>query len=285
MEQITNQAQVTFSYSGSEISKTNSSNIVSHSMKDKYSITVEKTSTNDCFRAGETLTYFLRITNTGCGCLSNIRIEDNITSEEYVTFVENSAKLFMNGTMIDVVPDGTSPLVFEIDGVLERDKELVLQYVVMVNSNISSEINEIINRVEVLAYPCGCDCNRNSERVQASSELSIPKCEEAEVLITKAVSNDNVCCNEELDYFITLTNIGNVDATNVVVTDSLPANFTVMEIHKENNGNHYKYNATEYDIDDANLLTLPNEAGTIIEVPALAPGVDNTTRIRIHGHM
>ena len=30
---------------------------------------------------------------------------------------------------------------------------------------------------------------------------------------------------------------------------------------------------------------IKNETGTIIEVPALAPGVDNTTRIRIHGHM
>ena len=84
---------------------------------------------------------------------------------------------------------------------------------------------------------------------------------------------------------ITLTNTGNVDATNVVVTDSLPSNFTVMEIHSENNGVHYKYDASEYTLDDANFLTLPNETGTLIYVPAIAPGVDNTTRIRIHGHM
>ena len=58
-----------------------------------------------------------------------------------------------------------------------------------------------------------------------------------------------------------------------------------MSIHKENNGNHYDYDASEYTLDDANFLTLPNETGTIIEVPALAPGVDNTTRIRIHGQM
>ena len=285
METITNQAYVTFSYSGSETSKTNSSNIVSHSMKDKYSISVVKTSTNDCFRAGETLTYFVRIVNTGCGCLSNIRIEDNVTSGEYVTFLENSAKLFMNGVMTDITPIETSPLVFELDGRLEREEELVVQYVLTISSSIPNEIGEISNHVEVVAYPCGCECNGNTECVRECAELSIPKCEVAEVLITKAVSNDNICCDEELDYFITLTNIGNVDATNVVVTDSLPTNFTVMEIHKENNGNHYKYDASEYDIDNANLLTLPNASGTIIEVPALAPGVDNTTRIRIHGHM
>ncbi len=285
MEPITNQAHVTFSYSGSETSKTNSSNIVSHSMRNKYGIAVEKTSTNNCFRAGESLIYFVHITNTGCGCLSNIRIEDNVTNSEYITFVESSAKLFMNGSMSDIAPISTSPLVFELDGRLERDAEIILQYVLIVSSDIPNEIDEITNNVEVVAYPCGCDCNSNADNVNACSELSIPKCAEAEVLITKAVSNDNVCCNDELDYFITLTNIGNIDATNVIVTDSLPTNFTVMEIHKENNGNHYKYDISEYTIDDANLLTLPNETGTIIEVPALAPGVDNTTRIRIHGHM
>ena len=187
--------------------------------------------------------------------------------------------------MTDITPTSTSPLVFEIDSKLERDSELILQYVVSVSSTIPSDINEIVNQVEVSAYPCGCDCNGNSERINESSELSIPKCQEAEVLITKAVSNDSICCDEEIDYFITLTNVGNIDATNVVVTDSLPENFTIMEIHKENNGNHYKYDASEYDVDETNLLTLPNETGTIIEIPTLAPGVDNTTRIRIHGHM
>lgn len=285
MEQITNQAQVTFSQAGSEVSRTNTSNIVSHTVKDNYSIAVEKTSNNDCFRSGESLTYFVRISNTGCNCLSGLRIEDNITAEEYITYVENSAKLFMNGSMLDITPTSTSPLTFEIDGRFERESDIILQYVVMVESNIPVEINEITNRVEVIAHPCGCSCNGNSENIHACSELTIPKCEEAEVLITKAVSNDSVCCGEVVDYYITLTNIGTVDATNVIVTDSLPSNFTVMEIHKENNGNHYKYDSSEYDINGSNLLTLPNESGTIIEVPALAPGVDNTTRIRIHGHM
>ena len=285
IEQITNQAYVTFSHSGSDTTRTNSSNIVSQFMKDKFSLSVEKTSTSTCFRIGDFLTYFISVKNTGCGCLSKFRLEDIVTNEEYVTFVENSAKLFINGSMTNIIPTSTSPLVFEIDSRLERDSELILQYVVTVNSNIPTDITEIVNRVDVSALPCSCDCNTNSESVSGSSELSIPKCKEAEVLITKAVSNDSICCGEEIDYILTLTNIGSVDATNVVVTDSLPENFTVMEIHKENNGNHYKYDSSEYTIDGANLLTLPNETGTIIEVPALAPGVDNTTRIRIHGHM
>ena len=286
METITNQAHVTFSYGNLETTKTNNSNIVNSSIKDKYSISVEKTSTTDCFRAGEIISYIVTVKNTGCGCLSNFNITDTLGGEDYTSFVDGSGKIFIGGSMTNIVPTDLSPLTFTISGRLEREEEFVLQYNVLVNSNIGSNINEITNSVEVRGYPCGCSCGDNDTScVEGSAEHTIPKCEFAEVLITKAVSNDNVCCGEELDYLITLTNTGNVDATNVIVTDSLPTNFTVMEIHKENGGVHYKYDASEYSLDNTNLLTLPNETGTIIEVPALAPGVDNTTRIRIHGHM
>ena len=105
------------------------------------------------------------------------------------------------------------------------------------------------------------------------------------MLITKAITNDSVCCGEEVDYLIILTNTGSVDATNVVVTDQLPMSFTTMSIRMENNGNRYVFAKSEYDINDTNFLTLPNATGTEILVPAIAPGVDNTTRIIIHGHM
>lgn len=285
METISNQAHVTFSYGDLETSKTNNSNIVNTTMKDKYSILVEKSSTTECFRAGEIITYMVHVTNDGCGCLGRFVITDNLGGEDHVTYVEGSARLFVGGSMTEITPTELSPLEFTISNMLEREEELVLQYNVLVNSDISPEVTEITNHVGVRAYPCGCGCDSNNGCVEGCAEHTVPKCEFAEVLITKAISNDNVCCGEELDYMITLTNIGNVDATNVVVTDTLPANFTLTEVHSENNGVHYKYDSAEYDVDDANLLTLPNATGTAIYVPALGSGVDNTTRIRLHGHM
>lgn len=288
METMTNQAYVSFSYEGSTETKTNSSNIVTHSTRDKYSISVEKTSTTDCFRAGENISYIITVTNTGCDCLNNFAVSDNLGGEEdYLSYVEGSARIFINGAMHEITPTTISPLAFEIPERLEKETSFILQYNAHVRNDISSEVLEITNEVTVTGYPCGCDCNCNNGNnyVTETATSTVSKCEYAEVLITKSISKDNVCCGEEVDYLITLTNTGSVDATNVVVTDQLPASFTATEIHMENNGNHYMFAKSEYDIDEANFLTLPNETGTIIPVPAIAPGIDNTTRIRIHGHM
>lgn len=285
METISNQAHVSFSYEGSEIIKTNDSNIVNTSMKDRYSISVEKTATSTCFRPGDTITYMIHVINTGCGCLSNFNLVDNLGGDEYVSYTEGSARVFIGGSMREITPYDLSPLSFRVTDRLERDEGFILQYSVVVSDDISADVDEITNEVCVRAYPCSCNCNSERNCVNAETSLSIPKCHYAEVLITKAASNDNICCDEELDYFITLTNIGNVDATNVIVTDSLPESFTLTEIHSENNGVHYQYGEGEYTLSAENLLILPNAVGRAIYVPSIAPGVDNTTRIRIHGHM
>lgn len=284
MTTISNQAHVTFSYEGARDVQTNDSNIVSHQVRDRLCFTVEKTSSVDCFKAGDSIIYFLHITNCGCQCIGRFEICDNLGDITNVTYVPNSARIFVNGSMKPLVPESTSPLHFDVNERLERNGELLIQYTVLVGQNISSEITSITNEVEVKGYGCNCE-ERNGEYATECTSHTINICKYAEVLITKEASSTNVCCGEEMDYFITLTNTGNVDATNVVVTDSLPTNFNLLEIHKENNGNHYQYNAGEYDLDANNFLTLPNATGTIIEVPAIGPGVDNTTRIRIHGTM
>lgn len=291
MDKISNQAHVTFSYEGSSESKTNDSNVVNSSMKEKYSLLVEKSSTTTCFRVGEVITYMVRVKNTGCECLEDFQLTDNLGGSGNLSYVSGSARLFAGGSMTSVSPTVLSPLEFNFDEKLSRDEEFILQFNVLVSSNIGSDVDEITNQVCVRAYSCECECEDETQEVRERESIttcathSIEKCKYAEVLITKAVSSDNICCGDELDYFITLTNIGSIDATNVVVTDSLPSSFVTTEIHMENNGNHYMFNPSEYTIDSANLLTLPNSTGTAITVPALGVGVDNTTRIRVHGHM
>jgi len=283
MASISNQAQVSFSYAGGT-TRTNNSNVVNSTLLDEYGISVEKTTSSECYRPGDTLTYFIQVINTGCSCLRNFRISDNLGDEGYLTYVEGSARLIVDGILNEIIPTSTSPLEFEIPDRLEREEGFVLLYNVVVDENLSEEVNEITNTVEVTGYPCGCDCNNNNGITETSSS-TITKCEFAEVLITKQASSDTYCCDDEIDFFITLTNTGTVDATNVIVTDTLPDGFVTTDIFMENNSETYHFNPSEYTIDNTNLLTLPNATGRAILVPSIAPGVDNTTRVTIHGHM
>lgn len=288
---ISNQARVTFAYEGSTASQTNTSNIVTRTISDRYDFEVEKSANTDCFRAGETITYYIQVTNVGCNCLSNFQISDNLGGEDYLTYVEDSARLFIDGSMEEITPTDVSPLEFEVNRELQRNDGFIIQYNVTVNEDISVDLEGIENTVTINAYPCGCKCNcnnndnNNNNRVTKTASLTLSRCEYANVLIAKALVNDNVCCGGDADYTITLTNIGNIDATDVVVTDLMPEEFTATEIHMENNGVTYHFNASEYTIDAANFLTLPNASGTAILVPSLRPGYDNTTVITIHGHM
>ena len=285
MASISNQAQVSFSYEGATGTRSNNSNVVNATLLDEYSLSVEKTTSKNCYRPGDTLTYFIQVINTGCGCLKNFHITDNLGDEGYLTYVEGSARLIVGGILEEITPTSVSPLEFDVSDRLEREEGFVILYNVEVVEELSEEVNEITNTVEVRGYPCGCDCRDNKNCVHAEDSATITKCEFAEVLITKQASSDTYCCDEEIDFYITLTNTGTIDATDVVVTDSLPENFTLTSIFMENNGDVYEFGPAEYTLDSANFLTLPNAVGRSILVPSIAPGVDNTTRIRIHGHM
>lgn len=289
---ISNQSDVTYSYAGARNTQNTRSNIVNSTMNDRYGFTVEKTASVDCFKSGESITFYIHVTKTGCGCLRNFRICDNLGGcDGYLTYVEGSAKLFINGSLTDITPTSTSPLEFEVSSQLERDEEFYILYNAVVSSDIPDEVDEITNEVCVKGYECGCGCNGDSDQQSESrchtecTCLTLPRCQMAELLISKEVSQSSFCSGDEVDYFITLTNIGNIDAQDVVVRDTMPDEFTATEVHMENNGVHYQFDPSEYDIDSNNRLTVPNATGTPILVPAKTPTNDNSTRLRIHGHM
>lgn len=283
MASITNQAQVSFSYEGG-VTRTNNSNVVNSTMLDEYGLSVQKTTSKECYRPGDTITFFVQLINTGCSCLKNFHITDNLGGEDYLSFVEGSARVIIDGILTEITPTSTSPLEFDFSERLEREEGLVLLYNAVVRSDLSEEVNEITNTVEVIGYPCGCN-NNDTPAVTETASASITKCEFADVLITKQASSDTYCCDDEINYFITLTNTGTVDATDVIVTDTLPTGFVITDIFMENNNETYHFSPSEYTVDDANLLTLPNATGRAILVPSLAPGIDNTTRVTIQGHM
>ncbi|MBQ8451343.1 MAG: DUF11 domain-containing protein [Clostridia bacterium] len=272
---ITNQASVTFGYEGSQSQVTNDSNIVTAVINDEFSFNLELTSSSTSYRPGETITYFAKITNIGSSGLSNIKISDDMAGG-VINYIPGSAQMIYNDNITALSATTLNPLEFTLPITLPSGDSVIVTYNTTVDEVITSRITEIINTVTVTA-------GAGTGTVSQSESLTLTIEDYADVLIEKTQSSDNVNNNGTMIYTLTLTNRGNLDATNVVVTDQLPTKFSITSIVSENNGTTHTYSPDEYTISGTNLLTLPNETGTRIFVPAETDSTSNVTTINITG--
>ncbi|MCR5553624.1 MAG: DUF11 domain-containing protein [bacterium] len=272
---ISNQANVSFSYSGATEPLTNSSNIVRATVNDEYGISVTLTSSSTSFRPNETITYFVKITNTGSQSLSNIVVNDELSAGN-LNYISGTAQMIYNETITPMEATQTSPLEFTLPLTLPAGDSVIVTYNATVDSVFTTRITEIINTVTVTA-------TAGSGTVSDSDSLTLLIEDYADVAIEKTQSSEVLNNNDVLTYTLTLTNSGNLDAQNVVITDQLPAEFIVSSIVSENNGSSHAYLSSEYDISSSNQLTLPNATGTPIVVPAQTQTTSNITTIIITG--
>lgn len=281
---LTNQASATFVFEGSGDTRTVTSNIVNTQVLDEYCLEVEKDCYQECFKAGENITYSITVTNCGCRNLRCFTITDDLGCEQAgdtpLTYLAGSARISINGNTYEIAPTDTSPLTFSVPNTLELKESFTITYVATVDENISSEILEIVNTVHVSAKAA---CKHSCERYCASTTSTLPRCNDAILRITKTASKSQVGCGDDLEYILTIENSGYLDATSIIVTDQLPENFTVNNIFIESEDNNHNYDVSEYDIDSNNILTIPNATGTEIIVRGLEPGVNHTNYIHIQG--
>jgi len=283
---ISNQATATYSFEGSVTVRSTTSNIANTTLLDNYSFEVNKDSLQSCFNPGENITYTLRITNTGCKRLRDFVITDDLAQPEQgdaiLSYMASSARLIYNGNITEIDPSDATPLTFSVSETLEPGESFIILYVVTVASDIATELVEIVNNVSVTANTT-CNCN-DQETCMATDSFSLPRCADANLIMTKCVSKSSICSCDSYDYVIKIQNTGLLDATNVVITDILPNGFTINNIHVENEEINHNYLASEYDFNNTtNLLTLPNETGTVINVRSVEPGISHETVVTISG--
>ena len=100
-----------------------------------------------------------------------------------------------------------------------------------------------------------------------SVSVTIEREDFAQIDIIKSVDKATVSSGDTLTYTFTIENSGNIPATNVVITDSLPEGFAITSIVSESEGVTTVYDATDYTVSADNTLTLPIGTKTIT-VPA-----------------
>ena len=272
---VTNQASVTFDYAGATESITNDSNVVSAIINDEYSLTIELTSSSTNYRPGETITYFVSITNVGSAGLSNIKISDDMAGG-IINYISGTGQMIYNNVITSLTATTTNPLEFTLPITLPAGDTVIVTYNTTVDNVMSTKSTQIVNTVTVTAAA-------GSATVSATDSLTLTIEDYANVIIEKSQNRNNLNVNDTLIYTLTLTNTGNLDATNVVITDQLPEEFNITSIVSNNDGITHTYSPDEYTLSSSNELTLPNGSGTPIVVPADDGTGNNVTTVTITG--
>ncbi len=271
----------TLTYNSGANTGSAASNVVSTSLLDSYSLTAQKFTANDSWRPGENITYLVTVTNTGTQPLSTVTVTDDLGGEqELLSYVENSARLITNGDVVQVTPTDTSPLTISLATALQSGESVTVLYVAQVNAVVSDDVQEITNTVQASARRNG----GTGEVVESVPDsVTIPREDFAQIDITKSVDKAVISSGDTLTYTFVIENSGNIPATNVVITDTLPEGFEITSIQSETNGVVTVYDEGDYTVSADNTLILPTGDDVTITVPARTEAGNGVTTVTVEG--
>ena len=267
---ITNQASLNYQYNGQTGSAI--SNIATATLTEALS--VEKVSLEDVYRFGEELTYSVSVFNSSGSALTNVAVLDNLGSYTVggntvtpLSYV-GPAILFVDGAFVgNITPSAVADnsVTFTIP-TLASDSRAQILYKAIVNSSAPLATGaEITNTVSVFGAGTTTPPVTDSNTVTADNY--------ADVTITKTMTPSTLSDGEALTYTFVISNYGNTEATNIVLTDAFdpaPENIVVQVNGETVDSADYSY--------VGGVLTLPAEGSAYeLSLPAATITQDSVT--------
>lgn len=252
----------TVSYTSGGITETKVSNLAEIGLESAISFT--KTTLGDSYAEDEAITYILSMTNTSASAINNVSVTDNLGTFVFGTLeltplsYAPPALLLINGQDVSgqLSVDSTSPatLLFSFAS-LPAGATANIVYRASVNEYAPLELGASIENTATLTSDSDCADGTASATVNAVAA--------ANVSVFKQMSPNPVVCGDTVTYTIRIYNYGNIDAENVILSDTFnpaPDNITVSR-----NG----VLLLESDYTYANgTLTVPSTATNPVTVPA-----------------
>jgi len=263
---FTNQA--TLSYNGT----ITNSNVAFGEILDVLAAT--KTSVEENYSVGNTVTYVVALRNTGNTALTNLTVSDDLGGYEFggttvypLNFVDGSVLYYVNG-VINPAPTVTAGPPLVITGInIPANSDAVIVYQTTVTNFANPEAEGVITNTVTVT---GDGLNAPITATDTINALS-----EADLSISKSITPAQVVDNDRVTYTFIIQNTGNeaiVSTSDAVITDTFNPILTNLSVSY--NGKAWT-EGVNYNYDETTGLftTLP----TNITVPAATFVQDVTT--------
>ena len=205
---ITNRATAT--YNSGAVGATAVSNLATATLLDPLTLT--KTSLGDTYTVGEPITYIITYRNTGGTTLTGVTLKDNLGGGTTLPLgYVGPAQYYLNGLYVSTVT-GTPG----VDGVdftmpdIPAGGVATLIYRATPNTTANPGVDGSITNTATL----------NATGITAvTASATVTAAQDANLVIRKDMSPDELSPGDTLTYTFTLLNYGNSAATNIVLTD------------------------------------------------------------------
>ena len=223
---ITNQASLNYQYNGQTASVL--SNIATATLAEALGI--EKVSVENVYRYGSELTYSISVLNSSGSALTGVVVTDDLGSYTLGTLTVTPldfvapAILLVDGVYSgNITPTvGANSVTFTIPSLAAGSRAQILYNAVANGSAPLADGSVITNTATVTATGIAAP---------VSDTNTVTVDDYADVTITKTMSPSNVIDGDALTYTFVISNYGNTEATNIVLTDAFdpaPDNITVQ---------------------------------------------------------
>lgn len=270
----------TVSYTSSGISETKTSNVAEVELESSVGFT--KSTVGQTYTEGSTVTYILTISNTSESALTNVSVTDDLGSiaceENEITPLTFNAEavLLINGEdrteLLGVDSSLPQRVIFTIDSLPSNSVANII-YTVTVNEYAPLEAESFIENTAELTSDSAC--------ADSVASATINVLEAANVSVFKQMCPNPVVCGGTITYTIRIYNYGNVEAENVVLSDTFnpaPTNITVSRDGTVLIGTDYTYIDGTLRVPATDSVNITVPAATFVRDPetcivSVEPGV------------